>query len=1604
MTAIHFEIEYFHDYISPSLAKYLLAQAVPVEGVNGLDEVGRGGGQETPESLTFLVKLYHHLKPELQRVLAQRTADRKFIDERAKACYALNQRLERDFLDPNYQTVLGLEDTHGRIVIGPKTPNFCDAGGKPIAPIPAYLQGPHVTLFGPPDSAKMAINAMNAYHRKLIGEPPIIEELLRTHQSVPKWGADDEDSKTPLRGDLIEASLNLTACFQGALSVDDPETGKHYELAQDHLAVPIKRIPGIALPCMFLFADKNPIPLHLYDFALHLFNNWHNPQALAFYIPKLENEEEAHYIHAMVSTAERMIKELHPSYILGSIRLMIVLENPRAILRIHEIMDVLYPYFVGASLGWHDYLASTARLFKEDANYRIPVKADPYIVIKYIKASHTLLADTVGSRGGIKVGGMYGVLPLGTDITDPSFQVTLKGFFLDVLTQFKRDLTGFWVAHPDFVRLGLAIVEAWSMHLQNNPQPLRQLIHALFSPKYRQELEAFVEKPDVVGLEKSHPQYVRSLLVADIKESDFIPNHHPDEIRYNVFQTLQYLTDWLCGNGCVALPATIEQIPVRVMDDLATTERSRWEVWHELHHKRFPMEQFLQIAHEEMRFIRKDLSDAQKKVQVKWDIRTQKWYPVAFHLMLQLMTAEQPVEFATELLLPFTLDFVREADDPWATVQSLDPHKYQLPPFVKRFHYFFERCGSLRFASALAQDPVLDRNKVAHLIQSFTLEEIQEAAGFHGDIGETKHTLDAMASQEQALVFHTEEATRAELRRLGSIYREKFGFKFLISAQGQSAPALLQALQVRLKNTQTQEIEHAKEALWQITQKRMELSPLDAFVQHAEEARQAFQVTGVSIAIAENNHIQTIGLGESQKGGKKVHPETLFEIASLSKTIASAFAAEYFKQKGICLSTSVNALFAKTASPFRLVSAGDPQWADRVTLRHLMSHCALNVHYVTGTPLATVMPGIEEWLKEPNPHGYPAVRVLHEPGTIFQYSGGGFLVLEHLLESLEQTSIQTLTVPFLQNFGTQLHFEQRNLSPYDYAHGYNDQGQEIANTRLMFPAFAAGAMGSAQGMMQFLQHLGQAFHQTTGSGGISHDTAVEMLHGTDKGCRAFMGCLMGMGVFVAEAGRNRFAIHQGANDGFRALSLHCFSGPDAGKGFVILCNADNRGVLFVAKIAQELLQSLHFTGIDPQRFHADVLHNAMLSHKQKHTSEKPATAEHNDSLFSHSKQEEIVNQGYKHFIFDALLPDLPEEIVRSGPKDPLADFNLLCGATILDVTDQRFARAENLISPYLPTFDPELYGAQGKIMDSWETARHNPLPADTLLLALATPSPIRYVSISTRYHYGNHPETIRLWGASDVSDAQHLQQDAQHLQWEEFLPLRKLEGHAECKIVLDAPTKRFAAIKVAIAPDGGLTRLGLYDALPLQEQPKFLPSAEAHCVRYTDPIPHCKKPLVLKYLATPEEIERNLAHFQHRPFDLACASFGGKLTRATNEFYGPAAQLLSPFPPLHMFDGLESARSREPGHVEEVEIELARKALIRRLVMDFQFFVNNNPLFVSVDAWNGEEWQEIIPHTRVKAFAANQKEFYLQQSCCSKRLRVRIYPDGGINRIHVFEE
>ena len=125
----HSSIPYYNDFISQALRKHLLAEAIPVEGIEHLSSIGKMGGLENIESFRFLCELYESLELDLNKVLNQRIKDRKFIDERTKAIASFNKEWKRDFLNADYKTVLGLEDGEGRIVIGPKRSDYHSPAG-----------------------------------------------------------------------------------------------------------------------------------------------------------------------------------------------------------------------------------------------------------------------------------------------------------------------------------------------------------------------------------------------------------------------------------------------------------------------------------------------------------------------------------------------------------------------------------------------------------------------------------------------------------------------------------------------------------------------------------------------------------------------------------------------------------------------------------------------------------------------------------------------------------------------------------------------------------------------------------------------------------------------------------------------------------------------------------------------------------------------------------------------------------------------------------------------------------------------------------------------------------------------------------------------------------------------------------------------------------------------------------------------------------------------------------------------------------------------------------------------------------------------------------
>jgi CubicO group peptidase (beta-lactamase class C family) len=371
----------------------------------------------------------------------------------------------------------------------------------------------------------------------------------------------------------------------------------------------------------------------------------------------------------------------------------------------------------------------------------------------------------------------------------------------------------------------------------------------------------------------------------------------------------------------------------------------------------------------------------------------------------------------------------------------------------------------------------------------------------------------------------------------------------------------------------------------------------------------------------------------------KVTDSTWFQIASLSKTIATAFALQYFEAKGVPLSTPVNALLAKhcplgSPSHFALRSAeGTPaQWAEDVALLHLFNYTGLGLHYVNGVPLAHAMPPVVALVSgsaaAPAPYRYATLDVVKAPGTAFGYSGGGFLVLQLLLEAMEERPIAAIMAPFLARSGSAvslgLSFFQR-LPAKHYAFGYRSDGAMVAGGRLMFPPLAAGGLGSAAAVAEWLKQLALAYVRPEGCGAIAHRTARAMLTpGDDLGSEAFMAARMGLGCFVFEAeGGSKWMLHQAANDGYRGVYLVCFDGPDAAegpRGVVIFSNGDNNAMFFNCDVLRHLLRSGNafappLRGLDWSRVAA--MDGGF------------------ESRLEDLKQEEIVNIGLKELVLNA---------------------------------------------------------------------------------------------------------------------------------------------------------------------------------------------------------------------------------------------------------------------------------------------------------------------------------------------------------------------------------
>lgn len=161
---------------------------------------------------------------------------------------------------------------------------------------------------------------------------------------------------------------------------------------------------------------------------------------------------------------------------------------------------------------------------------------------------------------------------------------------------------------------------------------------------------------------------------------------------------------------------------------------------------------------------------------------------------------------------------------------------------------------------------------------------------------------------------------------------------------------------------------------------------------------------GVSIALINQGEIILArGYGVTQEGGKQVGVETLFQAGSISKPVAALGVLALVKKGAIDLDKNVNDYLTSWKIP-----DNDFTKEEKVTVRRLLSHTAgLTVHGFPGYSVGDPIPSLVEVLKGQKPKvNTDPVIVEAKPGSRWSYSGGGFEVLQLMVEDVTGQSFE----------------------------------------------------------------------------------------------------------------------------------------------------------------------------------------------------------------------------------------------------------------------------------------------------------------------------------------------------------------------------------------------------------------------------------------------------------------------------------------------------------------------------------------------------------------------------------------------------------------------
>jgi malate synthase len=382
--------------------------------------------------------------------------------------------------------------------------------------------------------------------------------------------ADFEDSNSPTWSNMIGGQVNLADAIRGTIEHD--ENGKHYELGET-VATLLVRPRGWHLVERHLLVDGEPVAGGLVDFGLYVFHNARELLARGagpyLYLPKLESHREARLWSGVFTLAED-----HLELERGTIKATVLIETLPAAFEMDEILYELREHSAGLNAGRWDYIFSAIKRFRTRPEFVTPDRDQVTMTVPFMRAYTELLVKTCHRRGAHAMGGMAAQIPSRTD--EAANEEAFAALREDKRREASDGFDGTWVAHPDSVA---AAMEEFAAILGDRPHQLE---------RRRDEVDVTAEQ----------------LLDVPATEGDITE----DGLRSNINVAIQYISSWLRGNGAAAIHG--------MMEDAATAEIARGQVWQWVHHaatlddgRTITAELVRELTSAELEKIRQDIGD-----------------------------------------------------------------------------------------------------------------------------------------------------------------------------------------------------------------------------------------------------------------------------------------------------------------------------------------------------------------------------------------------------------------------------------------------------------------------------------------------------------------------------------------------------------------------------------------------------------------------------------------------------------------------------------------------------------------------------------------------------------------------------------------------------------------------------------------------------------------------------------------------------------------------------------------------------------------------------------------------------------------------------------